>query len=617
MEVGACNYNPQANFNLGCYYAAFGYLCDGGCESDLDIDGVCDVVDNFICLNDIDNDQVCDDIDQCTDVNACNYNQHWLDVLYNLPYDCRYDTDNDGICPVNPDHIQYLNYNIFGNSNYWEVYITQSGNQYQTMQYNYNDFDFCEDQNACNVSSNGYLYGTLLNTEWFMIDAGLLGSYNFDHWEYSYMSTSTPNSDYTFTSSPSYGCAYDNDNDGICDIIDHCHDINACNYMNTNNEECFPDTDNDGICDNLDGCFSTNFCSYNNPTATSCQNSGSQCNTTAPNATYAIYDENCICQQYFAGCTDPNSCNFDPNAWPDDGSCSYVGGSCDDGNTNTILDVYDANCICVPFLPGCIDASACNYSVYAGYNDGSCSYIGGSCDDANSNTILDVYDANCQCQGIALLYTQGNGVTDIDGNFYPSIIINGQEWMQENLKVGHYRNGDPITTGLDDAAWEITTNGAYGINENNMANNTIYGKLYNWYAVNDSRNLCPAGWHVPSDAEWTTMINYLDPNAAGGETQPNVAGGKMKSTGTLDNGDGLWYGPDLQEANESGFTGLPSGYCWDVGGYLAVSIEGFWWSRSENDFSSSWSRGLFYNSSSVLRSFSNKHYGFSIRCLRD
>jgi uncharacterized protein (TIGR02145 family) len=112
-------------------------------------------------------------------------------------------------------------------------------------------------------------------------------------------------------------------------------------------------------------------------------------------------------------------------------------------------------------------------------------------------------------------------VNDIDGNTYKTIVIGTQTWMAENLKTTKYRNGDTIPTNLTNAAWSDATTGAYAIYNNDAANNTIYGKLYNWYAVTDSRNICPVGWHVPSDSEWTTLVNYL-----GGAL---VAGGKLKS----------------------------------------------------------------------------------------
>ncbi len=215
------------------------------------------------------------------------------------------------------------------------------------------------------------------------------------------------------------------------------------------------------------------------------------------------------------------------------------------------------------------------------------------------------------------LYTMGSGVTDIDGNFYPSIIINGQEWMQKNLAVSKYGNGDLIPTGFDNAAWQSTTSGAYAIYNDESANNTTYGKLYNWYAVNDSRGLCPSGWHVPSDVEWTTLINYLDPNASGGDVWPNMAGGKMKSTGTIENGDGLWYSPNGQATNESGFTGLPGGFRQSLGSYGDIGYLGGWWSSTEYDYNGAWYRGLDYYGSDGVRYANDNRDSFSVRCVRD
>jgi uncharacterized protein (TIGR02145 family) len=242
-------------------------------------------------------------------------------------------------------------------------------------------------------------------------------------------------------------------------------------------------------------------------------------------------------------------------------------------------------------------------------------YQNATCDDGDVNTANDVINSECVCAGTILpppLYTMGNGVTDIDGNFYPSIIINGQEWMQKNLAVSKYRNGDPIPTGLSNTTWQNTTSGAYAIYDNVAANNTIYGKLYNWYAVNDSRGLCPTGWHVPSDAEWTTLINYLDPNQNPSATgaQSSVAGGKMKSTTG-------WISPNTGATNESGFTGLPGGYRLSDGPYSSIGGFGYWWSSTEYDSSLAWYRDLTCYNSTVLRYASNKRLGFSVRCVRD
>ena len=198
--------------------------------------------------------------------------------------------------------------------------------------------------------------------------------------------------------------------------------------------------------------------------------------------------------------------------------------------------------------------------------------------------------------------------TDIDGNIYDTIAISTQVWMKQNLKVSKYRNGDAIPTGLSDASWQNTTSGAYAIYNNTAANDSIYGKLYNWYAVADSRGLCPTGWHVPSDAEWTTLENFLGGNS--------VAGGKMKATGVAGSG-GLWNSPNTAADNSSGFTGLPGGYRILNGAFFYIGDHGFWWSSTQYSTTSAWYRFLGNSYAGVNQSFDTKRDGCSVRCVRD
>jgi uncharacterized protein (TIGR02145 family) len=188
------------------------------------------------------------------------------------------------------------------------------------------------------------------------------------------------------------------------------------------------------------------------------------------------------------------------------------------------------------------------------------------------------------------------------GEEFKTVKIGNQVWMAENLNVDHYRNGDPIPTGLSNAQWESTTQGACAIYNDDDSNDKIYGKLYNWYAVNDARGLCPVGWHVPSDDEWTLLTLSF-----GGE---KVAGGKMKSsTG--------WNAPNTGATNSSGFTGLPGGYRGGDGPYYYVGYGGYWWSSTEYDSTSAWYRILSYDGSDVSRGNYNEQGGFSVRCVRD
>ena len=221
--------------------------------------------------------------------------------------------------------------------------------------------------------------------------------------------------------------------------------------------------------------------------------------------------------------------------------------------------------------------------------------------------------ANANGNGI---FTIGNGVS-YNGYNYPTIVLgNGQEWMAENLRTTSYSNGDPIPNVTDPGQWSNLTTGAWAHYNNDSQYENPYGKLYNWYAVspttNGNRNVCPVGWHVPTDAEWSTFIDYLDPNANGGTTFPNIAGGKMKSTGTQ-----YWQSPNTDATNESGFAGLPGGTRYDNGGFDFIGDHGYWWSSTELNTYSAWLRSLYYNNGGVLRGGSYKNYGFSVRCLRD
>jgi uncharacterized protein (TIGR02145 family) len=207
--------------------------------------------------------------------------------------------------------------------------------------------------------------------------------------------------------------------------------------------------------------------------------------------------------------------------------------------------------------------------------------------------------------GNGIVNSPGAGVT-YNGYTYSSVVLgNGQEWMAENLRTTNYRNGDPIPTGLDDATWSTTTAGAYAIYSNDNANDVIYGKLYNWYAVADSRDVCPIGWHLPTDGEWTTLTDYL-----GGEA---VAGGKMKTTGTQ-----YWFNPNQDATNESGFSGLPGGArSASSGNSYDVGNAGYWWSSTESSTTGAWFRFVMYIHDNVNRTGSSRRHGFSVRCLRD
>ena len=181
------------------------------------------------------------------------------------------------------------------------------------------------------------------------------------------------------------------------------------------------------------------------------------------------------------------------------------------------------------------------------------------------------------------------------------VTIGSQVWTTKNLDVETYCNGDAIPQVQDAAAWKNLKTGAWCYYENNTANGTTYGKLYNWYAVNDKRGLAPKGYHIPSDEEWIILTNYL-----GGET---IAGAKMKSSsGWGNNGNGT---------NTIGFAGLPGGFRNINGDFNYINAGGDWWSSSKDETDYAWYRYLNGNSGNVGSYNGPKQNGFSVRCLRD
>jgi len=197
-------------------------------------------------------------------------------------------------------------------------------------------------------------------------------------------------------------------------------------------------------------------------------------------------------------------------------------------------------------------------------------------------------------------------VTDIDGNEYPVVTIGTQTWMKENLKTTRYRNGEAIPTGLNDNAWNNTITGAFVNYNNETANNAVYGRLYNWYTGIDTRNVAPAGWHVPTVSEWMTLINFL-----GGD---NLAGAELKEDGL-----GHWITPNTGATNSSGFKAIPGGYRQNDGAFAALGNAGYWWTNTEASPGGADAEAvaLFYDRSESPQVTGNKKIGASIRCIKD
>jgi uncharacterized protein (TIGR02145 family) len=178
--------------------------------------------------------------------------------------------------------------------------------------------------------------------------------------------------------------------------------------------------------------------------------------------------------------------------------------------------------------------------------------------------------------------------------------------MTKNLDVATYRNGDPIPKVTSTAAWLALTTGAYCYyNNDSTTYAATYGKLYNWYAVNDPRGLAPEGWYIPTDFEWTTLATCLGGNP--------VAGGPLKETGTTH-----WNTPNAGATNLTGFTGLPGGQrAHTTGNFFYVGNGGYWWSSTENGTDNVWYSTLRYNFDDLSKISSNKTVGLSVRCVRD
>ncbi len=195
-------------------------------------------------------------------------------------------------------------------------------------------------------------------------------------------------------------------------------------------------------------------------------------------------------------------------------------------------------------------------------------------------------------------------LTDQDGNQYATVNLGSIEIMAENLRTTKYSNGDPIPNVQDGTQWINLTSGAWSHYNNDSQYENPYGKLYNWYAVTDSRNVCPSGWHVPTDSEWTIITDYLGGN--------NLAGGKLKSIGTQ-----YWDSPNTDATNESGFSGLPGGLRRYDGYFSKVGEDGHWWSlHSDSAYGGvielvSYSGGIggYYSEPPVV--------GYSVRCIKD
>ena len=396
-----------------------------------------------------------------------------------------------------------------------------------------------------------------------------------------------------------------------------CTEINSMNY----NPEATVD---DGSCNPaVLGCMDPEACNYN-PTANiegDCLYL--DCAQICDGSSYIddcdICDDDPLNDNECYGCMDQWALNFDPSFTIPDNSCDYpnIGDISMDGylnvndivllvgvvldgndyieymdfNQDTYLNIIDivilVDIILNPHTLGCTDPLANNFLSTAIYNDGFCEY---SC-------------------------------IDIDGNNYGTIFIGEQEWMVGNLKVTHYQNGDEIPTGFTNDEWsqlDDTETGAFAVYNDDPVNAETYSNLYNGYSVDDDRDICPDGWHVPTDEEWMELEMYLgmsygdahDPGFRGTDQGSQLAGNAdLWVDGALENNDNF---------GTTGFIALPGGYRNEHdGSYVNMGNSGYFWSSNEGGSHSAWYRNLYYDYSGVYRDTNNRRNGFSIRCLGD
>jgi uncharacterized protein (TIGR02145 family) len=199
--------------------------------------------------------------------------------------------------------------------------------------------------------------------------------------------------------------------------------------------------------------------------------------------------------------------------------------------------------------------------------------------------------------------------TDKDNNNYSVVQVDKQTWMAENLKTTRYNDDTSIPLVQDNSKWSgLSTPGYSWFNNDSVGYKNTYGAIYNWYTVNTAK-LAPAGWHIPSQAEWSTLAAKL-----GGDA---TASGKLKSNGTIEGGNGLWYSPNNGATNSSGFSAAPGGYRRDNGSCFGMGYSGYWWTITENDTQTAWYSDMDYSSTTVYYYTGSKVYGFSVRCVKD
>ena len=411
-----------------------------------------------------------------------------------------------------------------------------------------------------------------------------------------------------------------------CEGIDPslgCTNDTACNYSNSANiddESCYfiGDSCDDGNSDTLNdswsnscscsgelpGCTSTNACNYNSDADIddeSCYFIGDSCDDGYSTTLNDTWSSSCSCTGDLLGCTSTNACNYNSAADIDDDSCYFIGDSCDDGYSATTNDTWSNSCICTGELPGCTSIIACNYNAEAELDDGSCYFEGDTCDDGNSSTTNDTWSNSCVCEG----YLSGTCGSDVyhEGYNYSTVLISDQCWFSENCRY---------LPAVSNSSYELTSETTphyyvYDYQGTSVAaakatdNYETYGVLYNWPTV-ISEDLCPSGWHIPSNEDFNQLTDFL----GGNDTWPyGVAAIAMKD-------DVLWNG-----SNSSGFSALPGGYQWSAGASVSMGYSALFWTSQSCGGTNAWNRTMDSDSDGVGFSCYNASYGLYVRCVMD
>jgi len=346
--------------------------------------------------------------------------------------------------------------------------------------------------------------------------------------------------------------------------------------------------------------------------------------TLLPDGNLQVLLSNGATYSIIQGCTDAAFTEYNAAANTDNGSCStlVVEGCTDPAFTeyNGLANTDDGSCA-IAVVNGCTDPAYIEYNASANTDDGSCTILANAgCTDpayVEFDPAANVDDGSCTTLALC-------AEVEMDGYTYSLVEIGDQCWFAENLRTTVYANGDGIPAGLTDGEWISTTSGAaavYGEGSSTCNNFSLYldlgidacdeaqslaayGRLYNWYAVDDARGLCPSGWHVPTDGEWTELEDYITSQGFAG-----TEGTALKSTsGWYDNGNGT---------DDFGFSAFPGGArSYFNGGFYSAGGYGRWWSSSPSGVQA-WQRSLSRHLPDIDRDDSNPRSGLSVRCLRD